>query len=157
MKKIIFLLSLVLATALWLGCSKTDNIQLCGLVPCSELDALTQYIKKDSIDATLDSRGFYYKIENRGSEEKPHTNATVEVNYVGTLTNGYVFDKADNATFNLESLISGWQLGIPNIGQGGKILLYLPPSLGYGSNAVGQIPPNSILIFSITLVNFTNP
>ncbi|MEY3433469.1 MAG: hypothetical protein RL131_1405, partial [Bacteroidota bacterium] len=43
-------------------------------------------------------------------------------------------------------------LGLPLINAGGKIKLYLPPSLGYGSRAVGSIPANSVLIFEITLV-----
>jgi FKBP-type peptidyl-prolyl cis-trans isomerase len=47
----------------------------------------------------------------------------------------------------------GWQYGLPLIKPGGKILLYLPPSLGYGSSPVGTIPANSVLIFEVQLVS----
>jgi FKBP-type peptidyl-prolyl cis-trans isomerase FkpA len=46
----------------------------------------------------------------------------------------------------------GWKLGLPLIKAGGKIKLYLPPSLGYGNSVSGNIPANSILVFEITLV-----
>ena len=45
----------------------------------------------------------------------------------------------------------GWQYGIPLVKAGGRIMLYLPPSLGYGAQTVGSIPANSVLIFDITL------
>ena len=38
------------------------------------------------------------------------------------------------------------------IAPGGSITLYLPPSLAYGSTAVGSIPANSILVFTIDLL-----
>jgi len=79
---------------------------------------------------------------------------------MGRLTNGTVFDQSPaggTKTFTLGGLIPGWQKGIPLISSGGKITLYIPPSLGYGSVDVKQnniviIPANSILIFEIDLV-----
>ncbi len=74
--------------------------------------------------------------------------------YTGKLVNGTVFDQTPagaNATLVLGQLIVGWQKGLPLIGTGGKITLYIPPSLGYGSSAVGSVPANSILIFDIEL------
>jgi len=73
------------------------------------------------------------------------------VNYGGKFTNGTQFDAANNVPFQLSRLVIGWQEGIPLIGTGGSITLYLPPSLGYGSADYGDIPGNSILIFDISL------
>ena len=70
------------------------------------------------------------------------------------MENGSVFDQNQaGVTFTLSQLILGWQKGIPLIKKGGSIKLYLPPSLGYGCNAVGAIPPGSNLIFSIDLID----
>jgi FKBP-type peptidyl-prolyl cis-trans isomerase FkpA len=66
-----------------------------------------------------------------------------------------VFDQTQpGATYSnyLNNLIVGWVNGIPYVKPGGKIRLYIPPSLGYGSAANGPIPANSILIFEIDLV-----
>jgi FKBP-type peptidyl-prolyl cis-trans isomerase FkpA len=164
MRTIIGIVALLLSVTLWLGCTKkadTDNVscnyQVQGSAPASEIDALTQYILKDSIDAIQDKRGFYYKIDTTGSSDKPNLCSNVQVNYVGTLTSGKIFDQAQNVQFNMNGLILGWQAGIPLIGKGGKVTLYLPPSFGYGSNELNGIPANSILIFSIDLINFSNP
>jgi FKBP-type peptidyl-prolyl cis-trans isomerase len=81
------------------------------------------------------------------------------VKYTGTLTTGFKFD--ENLTgFSelLGRLVIGWQKGLPLIKAGGSMSLYIPPTLGYGSqdikNSSGAviIPANSILIFTIQLV-----
>jgi FKBP-type peptidyl-prolyl cis-trans isomerase FkpA/FKBP-type peptidyl-prolyl cis-trans isomerase FklB len=50
-------------------------------------------------------------------------------------------------------LIKGWQIGIPLMKKGGKATFYVPSELGYGGNDMGAIPPNSILIFDIELID----
>jgi FKBP-type peptidyl-prolyl cis-trans isomerase FkpA len=78
---------------------------------------------------------------------------------VGKLTNGDIFDQIPKPgtpgpiSFNLQGVIKGWTNGVPELREGGRITLYIPPSLGYGTRAVGSIPANSILVFDITLVN----
>lgn len=113
---------------------------------------LEQYINTNKISATADSRGFYYTILSPGSGVKPTASSNVTVNYTGKLTNGNTFDSGKGVSFNLKDLIVGWQYGIPLIAPGGSITLYLPPSLGYGSQGAGSIPGNSVLIFTIDLV-----
>ena len=122
-------------------------------------ESLEEYVKRAGLTATLtyDPRGFYYNILDPGAGSSPTLSSRVTVQYIGTLTNGSVFDQsnpANPATFNLNQLILGWQYGIPLIKTGGRIMLYLPPSLGYGAQAVGTIPGNSVLIFDVTLKSF---
>ncbi|CAN5423433.1 hypothetical protein BH10BAC2_BH10BAC2_18740 [soil metagenome] len=121
--------------------------------PAAEVDALRAYITAGGITATEDSRGFFYTINSAGSGNKPTACNAVTVNYVGKLTNGTTFDSGSGISFYLSQLILGWQEGIPLIAAGGSITLYLPPSLAYGSSGSGSIPPNSNLIFDITLVS----
>ncbi len=98
------------------------------------------------------------------SDEKIGTGAavkkgdTVEINYVGTLANGTKFDaSADHGgafttQIGVGQVIKGWDEGIIGMKVGGKRKLTIPPSLGYGNQAVGSIPPNSNLIFHVELV-----
>lgn len=136
------------------GCSKKDSScsESIDTAPVNEISVLEEYIRTNNIEAEKDARGFYYKIENTGAGERPDLCSEIIVNYKGWLTTGVVFDQADNLSFELKGLIKGWQAGIPLIAKGGKITLYLPPSLGYGANATNGIPANSILVFSIDLV-----
>ncbi len=46
----------------------------------------------------------------------------------------------------------GWDEGMVGVSKGGKRLLVIPPSLGYGVQGVaGRIPPNATLIFEVDL------
>ena len=90
---------------------------------------------------------------------------TISVNYIGALENGAVFDASEKhggpATFQIGvgQLIKGWDQGIPGMRVGGKRKLIVPPSLGYGSQNVGNglIPPNSTLVFEVELMAVQAP
>ncbi|GEO11295.1 FKBP-type peptidyl-prolyl cis-trans isomerase [Segetibacter aerophilus] len=155
MKKVLSLFVVVLLITI-AGCSKKD--EACPSVnttaPASEVATLKAYLDANNISATADARGFFYTITTPGSASKPTVCQTVQVAYVGKLTNGTTFDSNTNAVFPLSNLIVGWQEGIPLIGTGGSITLYLPPSLAYGNRTAGSIPANSNLVFTIDLKAF---
>ena len=123
--------------------------------PASEVAQLEAYLSSAAITtATKHCSGMYYTIDAAGSGATANICSTVGVKYKGQLTNGYVFDESTSmVTFQLEGLIEAWKKGIPLIKTGGKIKLYCPPSLAYGSQANGPIPANSILIFEVELTN----
>lgn len=85
---------------------------------------------------------------------------TVTVNYVGSLTNGTVFDASANHgstgfpfTLGAGQVIAGWDQGIVGMKVGGKRHLVIPASLAYGDQAVGNIiPANSTLVFDVELL-----
>lgn len=84
---------------------------------------------------------------------------TVTVNYVGTFTDGTKFDSSYDRgqpyTFRvgIGTVIAGWDMGVPGMKVGGKRRLTIPPSLAYGSQGRGTIPPNATLKFDIDLVS----
>jgi FKBP-type peptidyl-prolyl cis-trans isomerase len=85
------------------------------------------------------------------------------VKYTGSLvSNGQVFDSnasTSGTTFTLGNLIAGWQAILPLVKAGGKVTMYIPPSLGYGQQNVRDnagnlvIPGNSNLKFEMELLN----
>ena len=84
---------------------------------------------------------------------------SVTVNYVGSFTDGKVFDASANHgssgfTFKLGAgqVIKGWDQGVAGMKVGGKRKLVVPPSLGYGTNDYGPIPGNSTLVFEVELL-----
>ncbi len=90
---------------------------------------------------------------------------TVTVNYVGSLTDGTVFDASANHgtagfTFTLGAgqVIKGWDEGIVGMRVGGTRKLVIPAALAYGNQAVGNvIPANSTLVFTVELLKVQAP
>ena len=139
------------------SCSKEKKCEALSIsAPKEEIDAVAQYLANNNITATQDGQGFFYTIEATGTGDHPKSCSNVTVGYVGKLTNGTIFDQNPETSFDLGQLILGWQAGIPLISKGGKITLYLPPSLAYGDRAAGPVPANSILIFTIDLLKINN-
>lgn len=153
MQKILFLLlSVFLFTS---ACKKKkDCPENTKQAPQSEITALKDYLDANSIYYRADSRGFFYVITDSTNGSKPSTCDNITISYKGSLLNGTVFDQNNSATFTLSNLIAGWQQCLPLIGIGGKITVYIPPTLGYGSSATGSIPANSNLKFEIGLLSF---
>ncbi len=148
------------------GCIKNRSDELCQYdacaykAPASEIEAVQKYLSDQGITATQHCSGLFYKIENPGAGATPGICSQIGVRYKGMLTNGNVFDEQTNPFyFQLGMLIEGWKAGLTQIKQGGKMKLYVPPSLGYGSrnftdqNGNVLIPANSILVFDIELVS----
>jgi len=83
----------------------------------------------------------------------------VTVNYVGELTDKTVFDSSYSRgtpfTFTLGAgqVIKGWDMGVAGMKVGGKRILVIPSTLGYGDQAMGPIPANSTLIFQVELLS----
>jgi FKBP-type peptidyl-prolyl cis-trans isomerase FkpA len=87
------------------------------------------------------------------------------VNYTGwvydstkTDQKGAMFDTSIGKTpyaftLGLGQVIAGWDQGVVGMKVGGLRRLVIPPSLGYGSNAAGTIPPNSTLVFEVELIS----
>jgi FKBP-type peptidyl-prolyl cis-trans isomerase FkpA len=139
------------------GGSQQCTYDSCAVkAPDAEIQALKTYLDTNHITATKHCSGLYYNIETAGIGTSPTACSFVTVKYVGKLTNGTVFDQTQGTnTYSnyLSYLIRGWVNGIPYLRPGGKIHLYIPPTLGYGNQAQQNIPANSILVFDVELVN----
>jgi FKBP-type peptidyl-prolyl cis-trans isomerase FkpA len=155
MKKYLLLLSLLI---IGFSSCKKDSSTFNAAAQAATDDALIKtYISTNNINATKDASGLYYSVVTPGSGAYPTASSTVSVNYSGQLLNGSVFSPLSSLTSPLSGLIKGWQIGIPHINAGGRILLIIPSALGYGNSSPGtSIPANSVLVFTIDLISFTN-
>jgi len=106
------------------------------------------------IIATKDTvSGLYYQIVTPGTGFNPSGGSTVTVAYTGKLLNDIPFDTSTSYTLALKDQMPGWIIGVPLIKPGGRIILLIPSRLGYGDQPYGQIPANSVLVFTIDLIS----
>ena len=112
---------------------------------------------KEAGVVTLPS-GLMYKVvaDPDPRAPQPAVSDSVTVHYEGRLVDGTVFDSSyarnQPATFPLSRVVEAWQIGIPLMHKGDTYMLYVPASLGYGERDMGDIPPNSTLIFKVQLI-----
>jgi FKBP-type peptidyl-prolyl cis-trans isomerase len=117
----------------------------------------TQSTEKMTNISTVEGIEIYVVQEGTGAEALP--GKTVTAHYVGTLADGTKFDssldRGQPFSFKLGAgqVIRGWDLGIQGMKVGEVRRLIISPAYGYGSQAIGPIPPNSTLTFEVQLVN----
>lgn len=109
--------------------------------------------KKSNVRTT--SSGLQYIIINKGKGDRPTQTDSVRVGYKGMLLDSTIFDSTmtgNPVSLDLGRVIPGLSEGIQLMNVGGNYRFFIPPDLAYGpSGAPPAIPPNSVLIFDITL------
>lgn len=102
--------------------------------------------------------GLQYKIVTSGPKTgpSPKLGDIVKVHYEGKLLDGTVFDssfaRGKAAIMPADGLIQGWLDVLPMMKVGDEWVLYIPSDLAYGSRDMGEIPPDSTLVFRLQLV-----
>jgi FKBP-type peptidyl-prolyl cis-trans isomerase len=103
--------------------------------------------------------GLQYRILRSGPATglRPKLADEVKVNYEGKLLSGDVFDssyeRGHPEVMTLRGLVPGWIEALQLMRPGDEWLLYVPPKLGYGPEGKGPIPPDSVLVFKIELID----
>jgi peptidylprolyl isomerase/FKBP-type peptidyl-prolyl cis-trans isomerase FklB len=115
--------------------------------------------KADPAVVTLPD-GVQYKVVTSGpaTGASPRPADEVKVHYEGKLLDGTVFDSSFErgvpATFTLNGLIPAWVEVMQQMHPGDEWMIWVPASQGYGDEAKGPIPANSVLQFRIRLIDF---
>ena len=156
MKKLLYTLLLIP----FLFSCDDDNFYNAQAVLEDDIEIIKQYVVDNNLDAMEDASGVFYVVDEEGTgTEVPGGFAEISVAYTGYLMDGTQFDSATPVTplnINLSQTISGWRFGIPKFKKGGKGTLIIPSPLAYANAAQNGIPANSILLFDIELLDFTN-
>jgi len=100
--------------------------------------------------------GLQYKVVKEGKGDSPGDDDVVKCHYSGKLINGTEFDSSyarkEPAEFPVKGVIAGWTEALKTMKTGEKRELYIPSDLAYGPGGRPGIPPNSVLVFDIELL-----
>jgi len=126
-----------------------------------EANAAKEFLAKNAKDKNVvtTASGLQYKILAAGDKKAPPIGPadTVTVDYRGKLINGTEFDSSYSrgvpATFPVNGVIKGWQEALVKMKPGAKWQLFVPPELAYGTRGQPKIPPNSLLIFEVSVIS----
>lgn len=111
-------------------------------------------------DALRTPSGIAYRVLKRGpGGAKPTLSSTIEIHYSGWTSYGQLFDSSVQrdvrAVFPLGQLILGWQEGVPLMSRGDTYRFWIPGHLAYDNGAPSPDAPRGMLVFDITLYDFT--
>ncbi len=125
----------------------------------AQLDVFVAEYKSGKVKSTLtDGPGglkIYY-IKN-GEGENIKAGQAVDAHYLGSLTDGTIFDASYqrgntiNFTVGTGQVIPGWDEGFQMLKAGSEAIIVIPASMGYGAQGSGMIPPNADLIFHVVV------
>lgn len=117
---------------------------------------LAENAKKPGVKTT--ASGLQYEVITEGKGPHPKATSVVKVHYEGKLVDGTVFDssrqRGEPVEFPLDRVIPGWTEGVQLMTKGARYRLTVPANLGYGEEGAGPIPPNSVLVFDVELLDF---
>lgn len=101
----------------------------------------------------------YKVIQNGNGTETVEEGSIPVIHYTGKFIDGTVFGSSlennEPITLPLNQAIPGFSKGVLGMTKGEKRTIYVHPDLGYGTSS--HLPPNSLLIFDVELVNVTPP
>jgi len=137
---------------------------------------IEEHIQGLGLTAQKTDMGVYYVITEQGNGPNIQSGQRAIANYSGYLLDGNYFDSSIEETakekgvhmpgreygpfdfvIDEPGVIQGWHDGFKVLNKGAKATFFIPSLLGYGPRgAGGDIPPNSILIFDVELVDIQN-
>ena len=123
-----------------------------------DLEKMDEYLSTSSLSNILDTQsGILYEITTAGAGDNVKTGDDVSINYKGYLLNGVVFDQNTTGTFDYtvgtDGLIEGWVEAVSLLNKGAKGTFVIPSTLCYGRTGFNTIPPNTVLIFDIEIID----
>jgi peptidylprolyl isomerase len=146
-------LAIVFASITTLGGDDTVSGSAAGLpaVTANAGEAPTITPPTGEAPATLQTQDI---IVGTGTEVLPTSTLTVHYTLM-SWSSGEILESSwssgQPATFPLTGVIAGWQEGLPGTKVGGRRLLVIPPSLGYGPSA-GHPLEKETLIFTVDII-----
>ena len=100
-----------------------------------------------------------YLVVEEGEGPSPSEDAYVTVHQRCNLVNGKVIEDTykenEPSEVHMPELIEGYREGLMLMNKNARYKFFVPPELAWGKKGTGtKIPPNSVLIFDVRLIDF---
>lgn len=130
-----------------------------------DVKTIESYVTKNGLadKAQKTQSGVYYVVTQPAAGPTPNQGDVVSVHYTGKLLDGKVFDGSRinpqaqgrplQFPIGVGQVIPGWDEGIMKLHKGEKATLVIPSVMAYGPRGNQGIPPNSVLVFDVELVD----
>ncbi|MBI1770589.1 MAG: FKBP-type peptidyl-prolyl cis-trans isomerase [Bacteroidetes bacterium] len=120
----------------------------------NDTTSISQFLKDNNLPATKTPQGVWYSFDTEGFGIYPVLTDSIRISYRAKLIPSMAqVDSSSGLTVLLSSVISGWQNALPRFPTGSKGKLYIPSGLAFGEALHYNIPPNSNLLYEITLIS----
>lgn len=110
---------------------------------------------KEGVEAT--ESGLQYMVIEEGEGDTAEATDNVRVHYNGAFLDGEVFDssiaRGEPIETPVSNVIPGWQEGLQLMNKGSKYRFFIHPKLAYGEQGNARIPPNSLLVFDVEMID----
>lgn len=169
---VLCIISIAIFSACGEDCEDNYTRECADSQVATDVQIIQNYLDDNNLVATRHSSDLFYIIEEEGTGNTPRIGQTIVANYTGKFLDGRVFDTSieseareagiynpnrDYAPFSFTlgqgRVIRGWEIAFSLFKEGTKATILLPSYLGYGVNGGGSIPPNTVLLFEVELVN----
>ncbi|QIZ75478.1 FKBP-type peptidyl-prolyl cis-trans isomerase [Ferrimonas lipolytica] len=142
--------------------NEAQQLQKAAFIKENEKAGKEYLANNKKLDGVIETEsGLQYQVLRKGTGPKPAPEDVVTVNFVGKTIEGFEFEntfaKGAPAQVALINVIDGWNEGLQLMKEGGKYRFVVPAELAYGNQGMGDINPQSTLIFDIELVTVDEP
>ncbi len=100
--------------------------------------------------------GVQILVLRKADGPKPTVNDMVTVHYAGHLLSGVEFDstyrRREAVKIGIKNTMRGLAEAFLHMPVGARYRVYIPPELGYGEKGTSNVPPNSLLIFDVEML-----
>lgn len=125
-----------------------------------DLAQIDNWLTDSSItDVIVHPTEIRYTINKQGSGSKVEITDIVRISYEGRfLDTGLVFDSGQigPVVFNASwGFIEGWYHMVLEMSEGDEYTVYIPSKYAYGNRGNGTIPPNTVIVFDMNMIQVT--
>lgn len=124
----------------------------------ADLSAIDAYLEANQIETLIHESDIRYIELTEGTGNSPEIGDKIAVKYQAQVLNGgRVLDAEYGETLTLASnFISAWQFMVPEMKEGGSLIMYAPSGYCFGRSGNAFVPANANMRWDIELMGIVN-